>query len=53
MKMEQAKCSETLAHKIQTPGNYAEEVKIRLNWGCVKQLNSLFSKMNGFKDSVS
>jgi hypothetical protein len=25
MKMEQTECSETLAHKIQTPGNYPEE----------------------------
>ena len=25
MKMEQTQCSETLAHKIQTPGNYPEE----------------------------
>jgi len=25
MKMEQTECSETLAYKIQTPGNYAEE----------------------------
>jgi hypothetical protein len=27
MKMEQAECSETLAYKIQTPGNYPEECK--------------------------
>jgi len=25
MKMEQTECSETLAYKIQTPGNYPEE----------------------------
>jgi len=25
MKMEQTECSETSAHKIQTPGNYPEE----------------------------
>jgi hypothetical protein len=25
MKMEQIECSETLAHKIQTPGNHPEE----------------------------
>jgi hypothetical protein len=25
MKMEQTQCSETLAYKIQTPGNYPEE----------------------------
>jgi len=25
MKMEKTKCSETSAHKIQTPGNYPEE----------------------------
>jgi len=25
MKMEQPECSETSAHKIQTPGNYPEE----------------------------
>jgi len=25
MKMEQTECSETLAYKIQTPGNYLEE----------------------------
>jgi hypothetical protein len=25
MKMEQIECSETLAYKIQTPGNYPEE----------------------------
>jgi len=25
LKMEQAECSETLAYKIQTPGNYPEE----------------------------
>jgi hypothetical protein len=25
MKMEQTECSETLAYKIQTPGNYREE----------------------------
>jgi hypothetical protein len=25
VKMEQTKCSETLAYKIQTPGNYPEE----------------------------
>jgi len=25
MKMEQTKCSETSAYKIQTPGNYPEE----------------------------
>jgi hypothetical protein len=25
MKMEQTECSETLAHKIQMPGNYPEE----------------------------
>jgi len=25
MKMEQAECSETSAHKIQKPGNYPEE----------------------------
>jgi len=25
MKIEQAECSETLAYKIQTPGNYPEE----------------------------
>ena len=27
MKMEQTECSETLAYKIQTPGNYPEESK--------------------------
>jgi hypothetical protein len=26
MKMEQTECSETLAYKIQTPGNYPEEI---------------------------
>jgi len=26
MKMEQTVCSETLAYKIQTPGNYPEEI---------------------------
>jgi hypothetical protein len=25
MKMEETECSETLAYKIQTPGNYPEE----------------------------
>jgi len=25
MKMEESECSETLAYKIQTPGNYPEE----------------------------
>jgi len=25
MKMKQTECSETLAYKIQTPGNYPEE----------------------------
>jgi len=25
MKMEQTECSDTLAYKIQTPGNYSEE----------------------------
>jgi len=25
MKMEQTECSETLTHKVQTPGNYPEE----------------------------
>jgi hypothetical protein len=25
MMMERTECSETLAHKIQTPGNYPEE----------------------------
>jgi hypothetical protein len=25
MKMEQTECSETLAYKIETPGNYPEE----------------------------
>jgi hypothetical protein len=25
MKMEQTECSKTMAHKIQTPGNYPEE----------------------------
>jgi hypothetical protein len=27
MKMEQTECSETLAYKIQMPGNYPEESK--------------------------
>jgi hypothetical protein len=27
MKIEQTECSETLAYKIQTPGNYPEENK--------------------------
>jgi hypothetical protein len=35
MKMEQTECSETLAHKIQTPGNYPEE--------CIQHLQRLFS----------
>jgi hypothetical protein len=26
MKMEQAECSETLAFKLQTPGNYPKEI---------------------------
>jgi len=26
MKMEQTECSETSAYKIQTPGNYTEEI---------------------------
>jgi hypothetical protein len=26
MKMEQTECSEMLAYKIQTPGNYPEEI---------------------------
>jgi len=30
MKMEQAECSEMLAYKMQTPGNYPEE-NIRQN----------------------
>ena len=33
MKMEQTVCSETLAHKIQTPENYPEESKQRSEHG--------------------
>ena len=32
MKMEQTECSETLAYKIQTPGNYPEE-NVQHSWG--------------------
>ena len=33
MKMEQTECSETLAHKLQTPGNYPEEsIQHRFMW---------------------
>jgi len=49
MKMKQEKCSETLAHKIQTPKNYPKkEYKIRLDWGCLKHLNVLLSENEGF-----
>jgi hypothetical protein len=48
MKVEQAKCSETLAHKIQTPGNYPKErIKIILDWGFVKHLNALLLENEG------
>jgi hypothetical protein len=33
MKMEQAECSEMLAYKIQTPGNYPEENKQQTEHG--------------------
>jgi len=33
MKMEQTECSETLAYKIQTPGNYPEESMQRSEQG--------------------
>ena len=33
MKMEQTECSETLAYKIQTPGNYPEESILRSEHG--------------------
>jgi len=37
MKMEQTECSETLAYKIQTPGNYPEESKQHSEHGeCMK-----------------
>jgi len=47
MKMEQTECSETLAYKIQTPGNYPKEsiqhpnnllirkIQERLKWQCM------------------
>jgi hypothetical protein len=46
MKMEQTECSETLAYKIQMPGNYPEE-SIQLSGNIVSRgfrlLNNVFS----------
>ena len=42
MKMEQTECSETLAYKIQTPGNYPEE-SIQQNEVCEIEKN-IFKK---------
>jgi hypothetical protein len=33
MKMEQTECSETPAHKLQTPGNYPKESIEHLEYG--------------------
>jgi len=41
MKMEQTKCSETLAYKIQTPGNYPEE-NIQLKEPCLVNPGKMF-----------
>jgi len=50
MKMEQTKCSETSAYKIQTPGNYPEEnIQHASNYSrndaasCPRRLESLFT----------
>jgi hypothetical protein len=44
MKMEQAECSETLAYKIQTPGNRPEESTQHSEHGeSLKSINSFVS----------
>jgi len=44
MKMEQTKCSETLAYKIQMPGNYPEESTQHSEHGeSLKWMKLLFS----------
>jgi hypothetical protein len=51
MKMDQTECSETSAHKIQTPGNYPEEniqhteygesLKSRIQITCLEFINTV------------
>jgi hypothetical protein len=45
MKMEQRECSETLAYKFQTPGNYPEESIQQRNW-YFPRVNSLLNPLN-------
>jgi hypothetical protein len=44
MKMEQTECSETLAYKIQMPGNYPEESIQHSEYG--KSLKSRVKKLH-------
>jgi hypothetical protein len=48
MKMEQTECSETLAYKLQTPGNYPEE-SIQQNVSKYFQMFSYTFVMRGSK----
>jgi hypothetical protein len=45
MKMEQTECSETSAHKIQTPGNYPKESIQEVKMLCFKMFITLLHKV--------
>jgi hypothetical protein len=44
MKMEQIECSETLAYKIQTPGNHPEENIQQVFYVCLDDLQNICAK---------
>jgi len=52
MKVEQTGCSETLAYKIQTPGNYPEESIQQFVVMLVKSLLGLYFGSITYKDDL-
>jgi len=52
MKVEQTECSETSAHKIQTPGNYPEENTQQTIYPLNKRLCGLHSRFGQYHYAV-
>ena len=53
MKMEQTECSETLAYKIQTPGNYPEENILHTEHGVKFEIEKTYLFVNHALDLSS